>query len=170
MGTKNFIYPPTEDIWNFFFFSTRAECCSYTILRVATITSRSRNFNNAKFANASNFIFFYKITYIVCFIIRERLTIESERKWSSTPIVEYAVAIVESVKHPATVRVHRMSRLRIRTKSWIHGWGTRRTRVRWMTEEPAVTTRRKEKYVAEVGRCSWGGSLLGAISRTYVLQ
>lgn len=74
------------------------------------------------------------------FIIRgERagLTVKSERKRSGAPIVEYPIAIVESVKHPPTVRMHRVHRLRIRTKGWIHGRGTRRMRVHRMTEEPA---------------------------------
>lgn len=76
----------------------------------------------------SYLVFFF---IFVLFIIRgkrEGLTVESERKRSGTPIVEYPVAVVKSVKHSAAVRVHRLHRLRIRTEAWIHGRGTRRTR------------------------------------------
>lgn len=109
----------------------------------------------------------YDIVIVLPFIIRgerEGLTIESVRKRSGTSIVEYPVAIVKPVKHPAAVRVHRMPRLRIRKIGWIHGRGTRRTRVHRMTEEPA-DDEEEGRTAAKVGRC-----ILGVISRIHVLH
>lgn len=102
--------------------------------------------------------FFYIITFL---ILCARLTIKSKRKRSDTPIVEYPVAIVESIKHPTAIRKHRLHRLR--TKGWIHGWRTHRTRVRRMTEEFC-------RWQEEGRACSLCCCVLGAISRTNVLQ
>lgn len=55
------------------------------------------------------------------------LTIKSEGKRAVATIVEYPIAIVESVKHSTAVRMHRLHRPRIRTETGIHGRGTRRT-------------------------------------------
>lgn len=83
------------------------------------------NFSPERVKCHDGVLYFFLHVYVIPInlhfaIVREGLTVKSERERADAPIIEDPITIVESVKHPATVRMHRVHRLRISAEGRIH--------------------------------------------------